>query len=124
MLTCRPQPRRYNNSPLWSGVMTGGRAYAAYTYNVERLVPWRTLTGRQHFYLDHEMYMAYGENLPTYKPSPQTRGLRRSQADPEERRGENPQLSHSAREVAYSLHVHGKPPHADPFPGLRAGLDE
>ena len=64
------QPRRYNTSPLWSGLMNGGRAYAAFTYNVERLVPWRTLTGRQHFYLDHEMYIAYGENLPTYKPSP------------------------------------------------------
>ena len=50
--------------------MTGGRAYAAYTYNVEKLVPWRTLTGRQHFYLDHEVYLAYGENLPTYKPAP------------------------------------------------------
>ncbi len=64
------QPRRYNTSPLWSGLMNGGRAYAAFTYNVERLVPWRTLTGRQHFYLDHEMYLAYGENLPTFKPSP------------------------------------------------------
>jgi nitrate reductase alpha subunit len=64
------QPRRYNTSPLWSGVMTNGRAYAPYTTNVEKLVPWRTLTGRQHFYLDHEMYLAYGENLPTYKPSP------------------------------------------------------
>ncbi len=64
------QPRRYNTSPLWSGLMNNGRAYAAYTVNVERLVPWRTLTGRQHFYLDHEMYIAYGEHLPTYKPSP------------------------------------------------------
>lgn len=64
------QPRRYNSSPLWSGLMQDGRAYSAYTYNVERLVPWRTLTGRQHFYLDHELYIAYGENLPTYKPSP------------------------------------------------------
>ena len=64
------QPRRYNTSPLWSGLMNGGRAYAPYTYNVERLVPWRTLTGRQHFYLDHELYIAYGEHLPTYKPSP------------------------------------------------------
>lgn len=64
------QPRRYNTSPLWSGLMNDGRAYAAFTYNVERLVPWRTLTGRQHFYLDHEMYIAFGENLPTYKPSP------------------------------------------------------
>ncbi len=64
------QTRRYNNSPLWSGLMHNGRAYAAYTYNVEHLVPWRTLTGRQHFYLDQEMYIAYGEHLPTYKPSP------------------------------------------------------
>ncbi len=64
------QPRRYNSSPLWSGLMHNGRAYSAFTYNVERLVPWRTLTGRQHFYLDHEMYLAFGENLPTYKPSP------------------------------------------------------
>ena len=50
--------------------MTGGRAYSAFTYNVERLVPWRTLTGRQSFYLDHPGYLAYGESLPTYKPSP------------------------------------------------------
>jgi len=64
------QPRRYNTSPLWSGLMNDGRAYAAYTYNVDKLIPWRTLTGRQHFYLDHEMYLDYGENLPTYKPSP------------------------------------------------------
>ena len=64
------QPRRYNTSPLWSGLMNDGRAYAPYTYNYEKLVPWRTLTGRQHFYLDHDMYMAYGENLPTYKPPP------------------------------------------------------
>ncbi len=64
------QPRRYNTSPVWSGIMSNGRAYSAFTYNVERLVPWRTLTGRQHFYLDHELYLAYGEHLPTYKPSP------------------------------------------------------
>ena len=64
------QPRRYNTSPLWSGLMTDGRAYAPYTYNTEKLVPWRTLTGRQHFYLDHEMYIGYGENLPTFKPAP------------------------------------------------------
>ncbi|MBK7106012.1 MAG: nitrate reductase subunit alpha [Ignavibacteriae bacterium] len=64
------QPRRYNTSPVWSGLMNNGRAYSAFTYNIERLVPWRTLTGRQHFYLDHEMYIKYGEHLPTYKPSP------------------------------------------------------
>ncbi|MCC7071737.1 MAG: nitrate reductase subunit alpha [Deltaproteobacteria bacterium] len=64
------QPRRYNTSPLWSGLMNNGRAYAPYTYNYDKCVPWRTLTGRQHFYLDQDLYLAYGENLPTYKPSP------------------------------------------------------
>ncbi|MDZ7777837.1 MAG: molybdopterin dinucleotide binding domain-containing protein [Bacteroidales bacterium] len=34
------------------------------------MVPWRTLTGRQHSYLDHDFYLAYGEHFPTYKPSP------------------------------------------------------
>lgn len=65
------QPRRLLNSPVWSGLINAkGRTYSAYTYNVERLVPWRTLTGRQSLYLDHEGYIAFGENLPTYKPSP------------------------------------------------------
>jgi nitrate reductase alpha subunit len=51
-------------------LISDGRAYAPFTYNYERLVPWRTLTGRQQFYLDHEGYIAFGENLPTYKPVP------------------------------------------------------
>ena len=63
-------PHRYNTSPVWSGLMNNGRAYAAYTYNVDKLVPWRTLTGRQHFYLDHDAYIMFGEHLSTYKPSP------------------------------------------------------
>jgi nitrate reductase alpha subunit len=64
------QPKRLINSPVWSGLVNDGRAYSAFTYNTEKLVPWRTLTGRQHFYQDQEGYIAYGENLPTYKPSP------------------------------------------------------
>jgi nitrate reductase alpha subunit len=62
------QPRRLLTSPCWTGITNDGRAYSAYCLNVERLVPWRTLTGRQHFYLDHQAYIAFGENLPTYKP--------------------------------------------------------
>jgi nitrate reductase alpha subunit len=64
------QPKRYNNSPVWSGLMKNGRTYAGFTYNVDRSVPWRTLTGRQHFYLDHEGYIKFGEHLPTFKPAP------------------------------------------------------
>jgi nitrate reductase alpha subunit len=64
------KPERLVNSPMWSGLTDHGRAYAPFTYNVECLVPWRTLTGRQHFYLDHPGYLQYGEHLPTYKPKP------------------------------------------------------
>jgi nitrate reductase alpha subunit len=64
------QPRRLLTTPCWTGLNNNGRAYSAYCLNVEYLVPWRTLTGRQHLYLDHEGYIAYGENLPTYKPKP------------------------------------------------------
>jgi len=64
------QPRRFINSPMWSGLIENGRAYAPFTYNVEADVPWRTLTGRQHFYLDHPGYIDFGEHVPTYKPKP------------------------------------------------------
>ena len=47
-----------------------GRPYSPFTLNVEQLIPWRTLTGRQHFYLDHENYIEWGEHLPVYKPRP------------------------------------------------------
>jgi nitrate reductase alpha subunit len=64
------RPQRLLNSPMWSGLTEEGRAYAPFTYNVEWMVPWRTLTGRQHFYLDHPGYIQFGEHLPTYKPKP------------------------------------------------------
>ncbi|MFN7995409.1 MAG: nitrate reductase subunit alpha [Bryobacteraceae bacterium] len=62
------QPRRILTSPCWSGIVNNGRAYSGYVMNVERLIPWRTLTGRQHLYLDHEAYRAFGESCPTFKP--------------------------------------------------------
>jgi nitrate reductase alpha subunit len=64
------KPHRFVNTPMWSGLIDNGRAYSPFTYNVECLVPWRTLTGRQHLYLDHPTYIEFGEHLPTYKPKP------------------------------------------------------
>ncbi|MBZ0167395.1 MAG: molybdopterin-dependent oxidoreductase, partial [Candidatus Omnitrophica bacterium] len=61
-------PKRILTSPYWSGIVKDNRTYAAFCQNTEELIPWRTLTGRQHLYLDHEAYRAYGEELPTYKP--------------------------------------------------------
>ncbi|WP_101784513.1 nitrate reductase subunit alpha [Nonomuraea indica] len=55
-------------SPEWSGSETGGRRYSAFTVNVEHRKPWHTLTGRQHFYLDHDWMHEAGEALPVYRP--------------------------------------------------------
>ncbi|MBI4906578.1 MAG: nitrate reductase subunit alpha [Acidobacteria bacterium] len=62
--------QRFVNSPMWSGLIENGRAYSPFTYNVDEKMPWRTLTGRQHFYLDHPGYIQYGEHVPTFKPKP------------------------------------------------------
>ncbi len=55
-------------SPEWSGSETGGRRYAPFTVNIERLKPFHTLTGRMHFYLDHDWMTDLGEALPIYRP--------------------------------------------------------
>ncbi|HEY5515494.1 MAG TPA: nitrate reductase subunit alpha, partial [Pengzhenrongella sp.] len=55
-------------SPEWSGSEHGGRRYTAFAINVERLKPWHTLTGRQHFYLDHDWMVELGEQLPVFRP--------------------------------------------------------
>lgn len=61
------QPRKVITSPIFSGIGTGFRRYSPFTINVERSIPWRTLTGRQHFYLDHDLMLEFGEELPTFK---------------------------------------------------------
>ncbi|HEY9292956.1 MAG TPA: nitrate reductase subunit alpha [Microlunatus sp.] len=61
-----PQP--VITSPEWSGSETGGRRYAPFTQNIERLKPFHTLTGRMHFYLDHDWMTDLGEAMPTYRP--------------------------------------------------------
>ncbi len=64
----RAQPRKVITSPEWSGIESRERRYSPFTVNVERDVPWRTLTGRQHFYLDHDWMLEFGEGLPAYRP--------------------------------------------------------
>ncbi|HSO68241.1 MAG TPA: nitrate reductase subunit alpha [Arachnia sp.] len=61
-----PQP--VITSPEWSGSETGGRRYAAFTINTERLKPWHTLSGRMHFFLDHDWMADAGEQLPIFRP--------------------------------------------------------
>lgn len=62
------QPRKVLSTPVFSGTETGNRRYSPFTTNIEHNIPFRTLTGRQHFYLDHDLMLEFGEELPTFKP--------------------------------------------------------
>lgn len=62
------RPQGVITSWEWSGSEHGGRRYSPFTINVERLKPWHTLTGRQHFYLDHQWMSELGEQMPIFRP--------------------------------------------------------
>jgi nitrate reductase alpha subunit len=63
------QPQTVITSPAFSGSEQGGRRYSPFTTNVEKRIPWRTLTGRQQYYLDHEMLIEFGEQMAVFKPT-------------------------------------------------------
>lgn len=62
------QPRKIISSPTWSGLEDEHVSYNACYTNVHELIPWRTLTGRQHFYQDHKWMRDFGEGFCVYKP--------------------------------------------------------
>jgi len=62
------RPQSVITSWEWSGSEHGGRRYSPFTINVERGKPWHTLTGRQHFFIDHDWISEVGECFPTYRP--------------------------------------------------------
>lgn len=62
------QPRKIISSPTWSGIESEQVSYNSGYTNVHELIPWRTLTGRQHFYQDHKWMLGFGEGLCVYRP--------------------------------------------------------
>ena len=74
-LDIRAQPRKIISSPTWSGLEDEHVSYNAGYTNVHELIPWRTLTGRQQFYIDHEWMNDFGETLCVYKPPISTRTI-------------------------------------------------
>ena len=62
------QPRKIISSPTWSGLESEKVSYNAGYTNVHECIPWRTLTGRQQFYMDHPWMIAFGEGLTSYRP--------------------------------------------------------
>ncbi len=48
--------------------LSGPRHHTDRALPTGRLQPWHTLTGRQHFFLDHDWIHGIGEALPVYRP--------------------------------------------------------
>ncbi len=111
------QPVPVIASPEWSGSEAGGRRYAPFTTTSSELKPWHTLTGRMHFFLDHDWMHEFGEALPIYRPpldmhqlfGEPALGAGRFQTG----RGA---LPHPALEVVDPLRVPGQPAHAVAVP--------
>src|SRR5690625_7808175 len=61
------QPRKIITSPTWSGIESEKVSYNAGYTNVHELIPWRTISGRQQLYQDHEWMRAFGESLVTWQ---------------------------------------------------------
>jgi len=63
------QPRRFlETSRHWTSPIEEGKTYTAWKRFVQDKHPWPTFTGRQQYYIDHDWFLDYGEELPTYKP--------------------------------------------------------
>ena len=67
------QPRKIISSPTWSGLEDEHVSYNACYTNIHELIPFRTLSGRQQLYQDHEWMRAFGESLLVYRPPVDTR---------------------------------------------------
>ena len=67
------QPRKIISSPTWSGIESEHVSYTAGYTNINELIPWRTITGRQQFYQDHRWFRDFGESLAVYRPPVDTR---------------------------------------------------
>ncbi|RDH86881.1 MAG: nitrate reductase subunit alpha [endosymbiont of Seepiophila jonesi] len=71
------QPRKIITAPTWSGIESEEVSYNAGYTNIHEHIPFRTLTGRASFYLDHEWMRDFGEGLCCYRP-PQDLGAHKN----------------------------------------------
>ncbi|OOG31549.1 nitrate reductase subunit alpha [Corynebacterium diphtheriae] len=64
----KERPAEVLTSPEWTADKRNGRRYTAFSINIEHDKPFHTLTGRMHYYIDHDWFMDYGESLPVFRP--------------------------------------------------------
>lgn len=61
----RERPQRYKSN--WTSPMKEGTPYTPFQFFAVNKRPWPTLTGRQQFYIDHDVFFDMGVELPVYK---------------------------------------------------------
>jgi complex iron-sulfur molybdoenzyme family reductase subunit alpha len=63
-------PQRFvaTDPEVWTSDIEPGVAYTPFKHHVQQKRPWRTLVGRQQFYVDHDWFLKLGEALPSYQP--------------------------------------------------------
>lgn len=57
-----------------SSEVVPGQPITPLTNYTEKKKPWHTLAGRQQFYIDHDWFIEFGEQLPVYKDAPAAGG--------------------------------------------------
>ncbi|MEW5942333.1 MAG: nitrate reductase subunit alpha [Pseudomonadota bacterium] len=62
------QPRKIITAPTWSGIESETVSYNAGYTNIHEHIPFRTLTGRAQFYVDHEWMLDFGEGFCAFRP--------------------------------------------------------
>ncbi|MFB6114191.1 MAG: molybdopterin-dependent oxidoreductase [Halodesulfurarchaeum sp.] len=62
------QPRRFEGAgDHWTSPLEEEKTYTPWMDFVQEKNPWPTLTGRQQYYIDHDWFLEFEEELPTYK---------------------------------------------------------
>ena len=107
-------PRRFvaTDPESWNSDVEEGVAYTPFKHQVEKKVPWRTLTGRQQFCIDHPWFLELGESLPVHKapaegniPSTGTRRMAAGRSTPP---GATIAPAAAAARPAHRLHAPGR----------------
>ncbi len=67
-------PKRFvaTDPEIWTSDIEPGIAYTPFKHHVQKKKPWRTMVGRQQFYIDHDWFLKLGEQLPAHhEPIPE-----------------------------------------------------
>jgi len=61
-------PKRFvaTDPEVWTSDIEPGVAYTPFKHHTQKKKPWRTLAGRQQFYIDHDWFLKLGEALPAH----------------------------------------------------------